>query len=337
MPKEAKFTPPLLDIFKAKTGSDDPATYFNMEMREVYFKPPRETADFSKYYDEVPPMPNNPGWEIGEWGVGQIPGSEYHFIHIVHPMTKLRSVKELEEYPFPDIMADYRHAHLDAEVERYKNQGLAVIGYMEWTIFEIAWHMRGMDRLFEDIAFNPDFATVLLEKITEIRCQMARRYAESGVDIIRVGDDIGTQRGMLMSPKMWREWFKPRLLRVIESAKKVNPRVFISYHSDGYIEPVIPDLIEIGVNILNPIQPECMSIANLKRRYGRDLSFWGGIGTQTTMPFGTPDEVRFKVREAIEILGAGGGYVIAPTHVLEPDVPWENILAFFEAVEGTKL
>ena len=122
------------------------------------------------------------------------------------------------------------------------------------------------------------------------------------------------------------------MAKVIRVAKKIKPEVLVYYHSDGFIEPVIPDLIEIGVDVLNPVQPECMNPVKLKKEYGNRLSFWGTIGTQTTMPFGTPDEVREVVKHMIETVGRGGGLLIAPTHVLEPDVPWENILAFVESV-----
>lgn len=132
---------------------------------------------------------------------------------------------------------------------------------------------------------------------------------------------------------MWRKWLKPRLARVIEQARRVKPDILIFYHSDGDCTAIIPELIEIGVDILNPVQPECMNPAELKKEYGDRLAFWGTIGTQTTMPFGTPDEVKAVVKERIETVGKGGGLLLAPTHILEPEVPWENVLAFFEAVE----
>jgi uroporphyrinogen decarboxylase len=123
------------------------------------------------------------------------------------------------------------------------------------------------------------------------------------------------------------------LASVIEAAKEANPEVLIFYHSCGYIEPIIPDLIEIGVDILNPVQPESMDPERIKKLYGNELAFWGTIGTQTTLPFGTPDEVRQEVKRMIETVGDGGGLLISPTHVIEPDVPWENIMAFVDAVK----
>jgi uroporphyrinogen decarboxylase len=154
--------------------------------------------------------------------------------------------------------------------------------------------------------------------------------------VLSMGDDVGTQRGMLMSVRMWRQHLKPRLARVIAAGRAVRPDVLVFYHSDGNMAAIIPDLIEIGVDILNPVQPECMDPAALKAQYGDRLSFWGLIGTQTTLPFGTPSDVAADVRLRIETVGKGGGLFLAPTHVIEPEVPWENIVAFVEAVKGTR-
>jgi len=158
-------------------------------------------------------------------------------------------------------------------------------------------------------------------------------FCEAGVDILRLGDDVGSQKGMLMSPEVWRKWLKPGLKKVIKSARDINPEIHIFYHSDGYIEPIIPELIEIGVDILNPVQPECMDPAKLKREYGDKLAFWGTVSCQRTMPFGTPEDVINEVKLRIKTVGENGGLLIAPTHILEPDVPWENVLAFFEGVK----
>jgi uroporphyrinogen decarboxylase len=137
---------------------------------------------------------------------------------------------------------------------------------------------------------------------------------------------------MLMSVRMWRTWLRPRLARTIAAAREVRPDVLVFYHSDGDVSAIIPDLIEIGVDILNPIQPECMDPAALKRNFGDRLAFWGTIGTQSTLPFGSPDDVRREVRLRIETVGVGGGLFLAPTHVIEPEVPFENIAAFVDAV-----
>ena len=144
---------------------------------------------------------------------------------------------------------------------------------------------------------------------------------------------MGSQKSMLMSPDMWQQYFKPCLVRIIKEVKKVNPNVYIAYHSCGYIEPIIPELIEAGVDILESVQPEAMNPAKLKREFGDRLSFWGTVGAQSTMACGSPQEVKNVVKERLETVGRGGGLIIAPAHTMEREVPYENIAAFFEAVE----
>jgi len=200
------------------------------------------------------------------------------------------------------------------------------------TLFELAWYLRGMDGFMEELIGEEEIATTLLDKLTEIRVGMARRYAQSGVDVLMLGDDVATQVDMMISPALWRATLKPRLAQVIGAAKVVNPEILIFYHGDGNMERIIPELIEIGVEILNPVQPECMDPRRMKELYGDRLAFWGCIGTQTTMPFGTAAEIQQTVHQLIEVVGKGGGLLLAPTHTLEPDVPWTNVEAFLAAV-----
>ena len=157
-------------------------------------------------------------------------------------------------------------------------------------------------------------------------------YARAGVDLIRCGDDVANQKAMMFAPDLWRKMMLSRWKRVWHEIKRIHPDCRIWYHSDGNIEPIIPELIEIGVTILNPVQPECLDPVMLKRKYGKDLVFDGTIGTQTTMPFGTVSDVKNTVRERIDSLGYDGALILSPTHVLEPEVPIENIEAFIETV-----
>ena len=333
LPRELKLTPPVLEAFQQRTGATDPAEYFALDARDVYLAPPAQLPDFSPYYPEgLPKLWNPPGWEVGEWGVGVKGCSTYHFVHIERPMRRLTTIEELERYPFPAPTPPARHQHLAGEVRALHERGLFAIGFMEWTIFEIAWHMRGMEELFQDLAFNPAFAEYLLDRITTIRCVQARLQAAAGVDMLKIGDDMGTQIAMFMSPAMYRRWFKPRHAAVIRAAREIRPNLPVCYHSDGKCWDIIPDLIEIGVTVLNPVQPECLDLAQVKKHFGDRLVFWGGIGTQTTMPFATPEDLYRTVQQTIGVLGPTG-YLPCPTHVLEPEVPWENILAFLRAVE----
>lgn len=327
------FSPFQIEVLRQKTGQDDPDEYFGSDVRGTCLGPTRLQTDFSAWHKELSPRAT-----VDEWGIGYLPTESEdrhhsHFWGFLHPMQNLTTREELLEYPLPDIDADYRYEKIAHELERIKARGLCATAWMACTIFEIAWYLRSMELLMTDFVDNPDLAETLLDRITIKREIQAWSYAELGADAICLGDDVGSQRGMLMSASMWRRWLKPRLARVISVANIARPDVLILYHSDGDIRPIIPDLIEIGVDILNPVQPECMDPAALKAKHGRHLAFWGTIGIQKTLPFGTPDDVRREVKTRIETVGRGGGLLIAPTHMIEPEVPWENIVALREAVQ----
>jgi uroporphyrinogen decarboxylase len=326
VPKEMGFTPAVYERFVQETGVTDPAEYFGMEGRAVGFRPPRELPDFTPYLKRLPA-----GSVIsGEYGTAHIPGTFYHFSHYVFPLESATTIDELEEYPWPDFTPAYRHEHLEAEVRSLHEKGYFVAAFAG-HIFETAWQLIGFERIFEDFIQNPAFVEWVLDRITEDNCFKARRFVEAGVDMIQFGDDVGMQHRLMMHPDVWRRFLKPRLAREIAAARAVRPDIPVWYHSDGNIADIIEDLIEVGVTVLNPVQPECLDVDWVKRKFGDRLAFWGTIGTQTVMPFGKPEDVKRAVKEMIDRFAPG--LVIAPTHVIEPDVPWENIVAFFEAVE----
>ena len=211
-------------------------------------------------------------------------------------------------------------------------QGLAVAAFAG-SVFEQSWYLRGMEDLMMDLVAAPEMAHYFFERTAALQQFAAEQFARAGVDIIITGDDVAGQQGLLMSVETWRKFLKPRLAATVQTVKRANAASFVFYHSDGNVEPLIPELIEIGIDILNPIQPECMDPAAIKRHYGDRLSFWGTVSVQRTMPFGTPDEVRAEVRARIREVGRGGGLILAPAHVLGPETPWENIVAFFEAAD----
>jgi uroporphyrinogen decarboxylase len=320
-------TAPVYEIFKEKTGADDPSEYWDFDMRGIGFHSPIERLDFGKYLPNELPE----GAVIDEWGIASVPGSMYHFTKMVHPLRDASTEDDIHSYPLPDYTRKECWQAIETDTAAYQQRGYAVAGQLEITIFEISWYIRGMENLMHDMLQNPFMAEALLDRITRLRVFQARTFAKFGVDVLALGDDISMQTGMLMSPRMWRRWFKPRLAEVIQEAKAVKPDLLVQYHSDGDCHAVIPELIEIGVDILNPVQPECMDPVMIKNQYGNRLSFSGTIGTQTTMPYGTPVDVRAAVKHMVDTVGQGGGLLLAPTHVIEPDVPWENIIAFVEA------
>ncbi len=331
-PKYAEFTPFVEKILSEKTGADDLYTYFNIESRTVsypYEKSP-DKEELAAFYAPEQLETLEHGAYFDEWGVLHVPGSQYHFTKMIPPLARMSTLEELDSYPFPSAASDVQLADLRKQVNDYHRQDLFVLGFAV-QIFEPSWYLRGMEQFLEDLLLYPAFAEKLLDILTELGSAMAQDFAAAGVDLLVTGDDVAMQHTMLLAPKIWRTMLKPRLARVICAAKNVNPDVFIYYHSDGRMSPIIPELIEIGVEVLNPVQPECLDPLEVKRKWGDKLSFWGTVGTQTTLPFGSPAEVRDIVRKRKKALGDGGGLVLAPTHVIEPDVPYENILAFFEA------
>lgn len=333
IPRTLSFTPPLQKIFEEKTGVNDPDEYFDLEVRYVGIKQTRQKTDFSRYHSET-----GHGIEVNEWGVGlragSCPGS--HLRDYLHPMGNFIGPEEVKNYPFPDVDVSYRFVGLGEDVKKLQERGYAVVASLPIIhsgLFECAWLLRGLENLLIDFTENKKMAELILDKVTELAIKGAKELVRAGIDILITGDDVGTQRGMMMSRKTWQEWIKPRQAQIIREVKKINPNLIYFYHSDGSIEEIIPELIEIGIDVLNPVQPECMDPVKVKREYGNFLSFWGTIGTQTTMPMASPEGVKKEVKRMIETVGKGGGLLIAPTHVLEDDVPWANVLAFLEAVE----
>ncbi|MCP5101367.1 MAG: hypothetical protein GY943_37955, partial [Chloroflexi bacterium] len=189
-----------------------------------------------------------------------------------------------------------------------------------------------------NLALHPDFAKALLVKITELCKALMEPFLEAlgdNVDVIKIGDDIGTQESLLMSPKMYREILKPIHADYIQFIKeRTNAKLF--FHTDGDVQPLIDDFVEIGVDILNPIQTSAgkmSDLATLKKRFGKEMVFCGGIDTHRILPHGTPNEVRQEVKRVIDLLGDGGGYMVASVHTIMNDVPPENVLAMVDAVE----
>jgi uroporphyrinogen-III decarboxylase len=186
-----------------------------------------------------------------------------------------------------------------------------------------------------DMAMNPDLANYILDIPYQYHLAAAKKLVEMGVDMIWTGDDIGAQNKMMISPKMWRTYLKPRMASFIAELKAINPKVKVAYHTDGNVELVIPELIEIGIDVLNPIQPASMDPALVKEQYGDKLCFWGSIDEQHTLPFCTHEEVRAEVLQRLKTIGKGGGLILAPTHHVQLDTPLENFWAMVNTILET--
>ena len=325
------FVTPTMKIFRRKTGANDPAEYYKYEIRDVEFHETTCLRNVNPHViDNLPPS----AYVDHEWGNVSITGYYDNISQVLnYALAEAETAEDIEAYILPDLLAPYRWAHIKKDTQELHSRQFAVMGAMSQTLFEVAWGVRGFENMLMDFIINPRVPTALLDRLTVMRCEQARIFAQADVDVLRLGDDVGTERGMMISPLIFREWLKPRFEEIIKAAKEIKPDILIFYHSDGDCREIIPDLIDIGIDILNPVQPECMDPAEIKTQYCNKLAFWGTIGTQTTMPFGTPNDVKHEVMERISTVGKGGGLLLAPTHMLQAEVPWENITAFFDAVD----
>ncbi len=253
-----------------------------------------------------------------------------------NPLAQARSLDDLRRFPFPDISAPYRLDGLSGQVRDLHASGLAAGGnlpHLGGELFEAAWRLRGLENFLLDLIERPGWAHLLLDRLTELACRNAEALARAGIDVLALDDDIGMPRTMMIGPATWREFFKPRLQRIIEAARAIEPDLRVLFHSDGYFEPILDDLIEIGVQAINPLQPDHMDAAAIRRRFGTRLALWGTLGYQTTFSFATPDQIRDEVRLRIETLGRAG-LILSPAYDIdEPDIPWANVAAFLDAVQ----
>ena len=267
-----------------------------------------------------------------EWGIGwrwvDIPGGRYTEI-VGHPLADERN---LDAYSCPDPLLPSRYDGLRSLLAA-RGRTHAIVAGMGSILFEPAWHLRGFPALLTDLVTNRDFAHALLDKIFDYQMASGKILSELGADILWLGDDFGTQDSLIMSPAAYREFFKDRYARLFAAFKEIKPDIKIAFHSDGNVEPLLAEFIEVGVDIFQAVQPKAVDPAMLKRKYGDRLSFWGTIDIQEVMPFGTPDDVLREVKMRISTVGSGGGFIVAPSHGIQPDVPLDNVLAFYDAVE----
>jgi len=326
------FTPLLMKTFRERTGSDLlPEEYFDFDTRSVSPTPTTVKTDFTRFFKDISLDKNA---SFNEWGIGSVPTLYEIPDFKYHPLQRMTTVEEINNFPWPDFGEDYRYIEVAIKTKEFQNRGYAVCGEMTQTLFETGWLMRDLTTFFMDLLVNEDILHAICENITQIRIKQARLYAAAGVDVLRLGDDIVSQNGLLMSHESYNTFFKERTCRIVQAAKEVKPDIIIFYHSCGKVEDVIEDLIEVGIEVLNPVQPECNDLKAIHSKYKNKLSFWGVIGVQSVMPNGTPEEVASKVYETNEILGKKGGLLIAPAHILDPAIPWDNIIAFVDAVNN---
>lgn len=249
---------------------------------------------------------------------------------VAYPLAE--DYRLLDQYVMPN---PYREGRFDAArklADQWRGKAF-IFGKIGMVLFERAWSIRGMAELFMDMVDRPEFVEELLDRILyEWDLPIIEQQLAIGIDGFYFADDWGAKTGLMFGPDMWRRFIKPRLAIIYQKCHDAG--VYVGQHSDGNILEIFPDLIEIGLDIFNPLEPAVMDPLEMKRRFGDRVTFYGGVDVERTLPFGTPEEVRAEVRERAATLGKGGGYILQTTHTILWDVPMENLTAYIEEVRA---
>jgi uroporphyrinogen decarboxylase len=250
------------------------------------------------------------------------------------PLENAATISDIENYSFPDPYATGRFEKARRDIERY-GKDYFIVGDVEISLFELAWHLTGMEKYLVGMLCNEPWLDLLNDRIEEWSTGLALQLVKTGVDAIWFGEDLGSQTSTLISPEDWRIMFKPRHRRMIEKLRLENPDIIVIMHSDGAVAPLIDDFIEIGIDVYNPVQPNVYGSdpQELKDRYGEKICFFGGIDQQGLLPSGDIKRIRDDIKRRISILGKNRGYLLAPAHILQPDVSMETIEEFIKAAE----
>lgn len=308
--------------------SDKVSQALGIDIKVVAEKAPASAAVYDEKTDTI----------HDEWGIKwhRPVGSLYY--DIINAPLEGATIDDLDSFPWPDPDHPARMAGVLDEAKAVWNEtGLAIFGDTPGdNLFEMAWGMRGMEQFLKDMVINKDFVHALMRRITDIQIRRAENYlSQVGdyIEIFRCSDDLGTQNSLMMSPMMYREQIKPYHVEYFSRIHELS-RAKIMFHCCGSIYPLLEDLIEAGVDIINPVQVSCANMsdtAKLKAEFGDRLSFCGGIDSQHITPKGAPADVEAEVRRRIMDLAPGGGYLLNQVHTIQPDVPPENIVAIYEA------
>ena len=314
VPCNLMLSPPARRMLEAHFGTEDFEGHLDLPIRmtgtqsvKPLYASPREFG--SRVADEFGVV-----WTTSEIDRGSPVGP---------PLTE----PDLSAYAFPDPAAAYRFEHLGDWCQANADHFTFL-----WVgdLWERATFLCGMERLLLWVALEPDFVSALLQGIADyILRTMDILFGRFAFDGIALSDDYGTQKAMLISPAAWRRFVKPRLAEILARAKSAGRTAFL--HSCGNVRPVVPDLVELGLDVLHPIQPEAMEILELKREFGADVTFCGGLGTQDLLVNAAPQEIRDEVRRLQREMGRGGGYILEPGITIQADVPLANLLALIEA------
>jgi len=266
-----------------------------------------------------------------------MPEGSYYYDYHSHPLAKVKIIADLENYSFPDPLDPGRYRGLRQAVFEAHQKGdkAIMITIAPAGSWEHTWTLRGPEQALIDLIENRDLYEEILDRTVAFQIAQWEHTLDlvgDIVDVVSMSDDLGSQNGPMISPKLYRQLFKPRLIRVIEAIRK-RTKAKVYLHTDGSIYKFLPDLIEAGIEIINPVQKECkdMELERLKKEFGSKLTFWGASVETRNLRFCTPEQIIKEARQTIRILAPGGGFVFAPIHNIQPEVPPENIVALLQA------
>jgi len=268
------------------------------------------------------------------WGVVRRVGRDGRYVEWVS--GPLEHASDPDEYAFPQAEWIADEPDLPDRIRRLEGQGL-LTRCLVANPYKTAWSLRGMENILADYLVNRSFVEKLYDRIYAFAGHVLRRATAAGVDVIGVEGDFAMQDRIIMGPDRWREVDKPRLARLIASCKEINPDVHVFIHSDGNLMELMPDLIEVGIDVVDSLQPECIDPFEVKRRFGDRITLHGCGSLQKVLPYGTPEECRREVEELVERCGADGGLILRPSNMIGWDVPIENIIAWYETARDTDL
>ncbi len=282
------------------------------------------------------------GWEpekdakgiwLNEYGMRMKQGPIYVDV-IGHPLEDAETIEEIDAYSFPDPHAPGRYDKVDELVAKYKKDYL-IIGNIEVTIFALSQHLLGMEKFLCDLQMGEEYIDRLMERCTDFMIELGKELIRHGCDVIWSSDDFGTQNGLMISERIFRERIKPHFIRLNQALKEEKPDLILALHCDGAVKPLLKDFVEMGFDIFNPVQPGVPGHGpqELQDYIGDRLVFWGAIDQQKLMPFGTNEQLEQDIKEKIQILGKNRGYMIAPAHIIQSDVAPERVEKFIELCE----
>jgi len=312
-------------------GQPDADEAFESDVRFVEFGPPAGQDEMLAYLESLPPDVHV-GSEAQlrtyhEWGYR--PENADH----EHPLARAMAPEDVVEGLLPELADPRRHVAVLGEVREHHARGLAVAGAppaLGGELFESAYRLRGFERFMLDLLEREELVDYILDRLTDMLVQNVVVLAEGGVDILLLDDDVASPHGLIIHPVTWRRFFRSRLDRVIRAAREAAPSMRVFYHSDGDFTRLVPELMALGVDVVNPVAPDCMDAVALRREFGSRLAMWGTVGDAATWDHGTPEQISEEVRRRIATVGPAG-LLLSPAYDLDY-APRANVEAFAEAV-----